>query len=379
MKIGLVLDDTLDSVDGVQQYVLTVGAWLSRQGHEVHYLVGQTARTDIPHIHSLSRNIKVRFNGNRMSMPLPANKREIRDLLASEQFDVLHVQVPYSPFMAGYVIQAAPVHTAVIGTFHVAPHSQLVRHANTLLSLVQRSTIKRFDTIVSVSTAAHDFAKQTYRVESKVLPNVVDMAPFVHATPFDITEPRGTGPLIVFLGRLVPRKGCMLLLQAINQLQQTDSNLKPRVVICGKGPLYADLYKYVADHRLGDTVHFAGYISEEDKPRYLKAADLAVFPSIGGESFGIVLIEAMAAGRPVVLGAANPGYASVLADHPESLFPVGDPAGLAGAIKKHLVDANARKNALVWQNAFVPQFDISVVGGNLLTVYAEAIARRLLT
>src|SRR5579875_4032120 len=100
MKIGMVLDDTLDTPDGVQQYVLQVGRWLSAQGHDVHYLVGATTRTDIPNIHSLSRNKQVRFNGNRMSMPLPASRKKLKQFLRTEQFDVLHVQVPYSPFMA---------------------------------------------------------------------------------------------------------------------------------------------------------------------------------------------------------------------------------------------------------------------------------------
>src|ERR1700760_451276 len=108
MKIGLVLDDTLDTPDGVQQYVIQVGTWLTAQGHEVHYLVGATERTDIPHIHSLSRNLKVKFNGNRMSMPLPTSKRTLKRFLHEQQFDVLHVQVPYSPFMAGRLLLSAP-------------------------------------------------------------------------------------------------------------------------------------------------------------------------------------------------------------------------------------------------------------------------------
>ncbi|HTH72515.1 MAG TPA: glycosyltransferase family 4 protein, partial [Candidatus Pristimantibacillus sp.] len=105
LKIGLVLDDSLDKVDGVQQYVLIVGRWLTAQGHDVHYLVGETKRTDLPGMHSLARNVKVRFNKNRMAIPLPANLRAIRALLKREQFDVLHVQVPYSPALAGRIIK----------------------------------------------------------------------------------------------------------------------------------------------------------------------------------------------------------------------------------------------------------------------------------
>src|SRR4051812_47082988 len=91
-KIGFVLDDGLDKPDGVQQYILTLGAWLSEQGHEVHYLVGQTNRTDIKNVHSLSKNIRVQFNGNRMSIPLPTSSRKLRSFLRAEHFDILHIQ-----------------------------------------------------------------------------------------------------------------------------------------------------------------------------------------------------------------------------------------------------------------------------------------------
>ena len=107
LKIGFVLDDSLDVPDGVQQYVLTVGAWMKGQGHDVHYLVGQTDRNDIPNVHSMSKNIKVRFNKNRMTMPLPTSVKAIAAILQREQFDILHVQMPYSPFMAGRLIKAA--------------------------------------------------------------------------------------------------------------------------------------------------------------------------------------------------------------------------------------------------------------------------------
>ena len=105
VKIGLVLDDSLDRTDGVQQYVLCVGQWLQLRGHEVYYLTGETTRTDPKRIHSLSRNVKVRFNGNQLSVPLPASYSKLRRLLTQLDLDVLHVQVPYSPFMAGRLLR----------------------------------------------------------------------------------------------------------------------------------------------------------------------------------------------------------------------------------------------------------------------------------
>src|ERR1039458_8447904 len=107
LKVGFVLDDSLDKTDGVQQYILSLGSWLKQQGHDVHYLVGETVRTDIPNVHSLSRNINARFNSNRMSTPLPASPARIRKLLEDVQFDVLHVQIPYSPFLAQQIIELA--------------------------------------------------------------------------------------------------------------------------------------------------------------------------------------------------------------------------------------------------------------------------------
>lgn len=369
MKIGFVLDDTLDSTDGVQQYVLALGSWLSAAGHEVHYLVGETSRTDLPHIHSLAQNIGVRFNGNRMTMPLPASRRRIRALLSTENFDVLHVQVPYSPFMAGRIVQAAPAGTAVVGTFHIAPHSGVVRLATRILAAISRSSLRRFNVMLSVSVAARDFAMQTYGVESTVLPNVVDLARFANAQPIALS---GDGPVVLYLGRLVPRKGCQLLLQAVERLLKTDTERKLRVIICGRGPLEPALRRYVSEHGIADYVQFAGFVSEADKPRYLKAADVAVFPSSGGESFGIVLLEAMAAGSPVVLGANNAGYATVLGPRPQQLFQVDDAAALAATMRVYLDDATARTEALHWQSGYVPSFDTGVVADRLLEVYASA-------
>src|SRR6266568_4599131 len=151
LKIALVFDDTLDKPDGVQQYMLTIGRWLVGQGHEVHYIVGETVRRDVPNLHSMARNVKVRFNQNRMSIPLPASKREIHNLLQHERFNVLHVQVPYSPQLSARVIAAALPQAAVIGTFHIAPHSKLVHGANRALGLWLRRTLGRFDRMLAVS------------------------------------------------------------------------------------------------------------------------------------------------------------------------------------------------------------------------------------
>jgi phosphatidylinositol alpha-mannosyltransferase len=372
LKIGLVLDDTLDSSDGVQQYVLTTGAWLSSQGHEVHYLVGQTSRADIANVHSLSRNVKVRFNGNRLSLPLPMSWFKARQVMAREQFDVLHVQMPYSPFLAQPLIRAAASETAVVGTFHILPYSGLAAAANRVLAFALRPTLKRFDSIVSVSSAAATFAKKQYDIDSSVLPNAIDYQRFVLAR----RSSTGKLPAIIFLGRLVPRKGCLILLQAVAEVRHTNPELHFSVRIGGKGPLLASLQAYVTQQHLGDVVTFDGFVPEATKPAYYAAADIAVFPSSSGESFGIVLAEAMASGNTAVLAGDNPGYRSVMEPRPELLFDPLSPHDLALKLETLLVDDRYRHTMALWGKDYSAHFDIQVVGTKIIELYSQALRKR---
>lgn len=374
LKVGLVLDDGLDKPDGVQQYILAVGTWLQAQGHQVHYLVGETSRTDIPHVHSLSRNVRWHFNGNSGTMPLPANRRRLRQLLDHEQFDILHVQMPYSPFMAHRLIKLAGTKTAVVGSFHIAPNSGLVTLGTRGLGLWLRRSLRRFDHMLSVSPAASRFAEQTFNISSDISPNVVDYPRFRDALPFD--KYNDDIPTILFLGRLVPRKGCHLLLEAVRILRDSDDAPTFRVVVCGRGELEHELKRYVTKHQLEEFVEFTGFVSEEDKPRYYASADISVFPSSGGESFGIVLLEAMASGNAAVLAGDNPGYRSVMEDQPDLLFDPHDAVKLAGLLKKYLLDDKSRKAMQSWGKGYTARFDVATVGAQLEQIYRNALQKR---
>ncbi len=373
LKVGFVLDDSLDRPDGVQQYVLTLGTWLARKGHEVHYLVGETKRQDLAHLHSLGRNVSVRFNHNRLSMPLPVSRKLVRELLTTENFDVLHVQMPYSPFLAHRLVQAAPPQTAVVGTFHIAPHSNLVKLGARVLKAWEHTSLKRFDDVLSVSSAAQTFAADALGLTSEIIPNAIELEPFTVAKPLAAYD---DGVLnIVFLGRLVARKGCLHLLKAVAKLKLDDLP-KLRVIIAGDGSLAPELKRLVSDHGLTKVVTFVGRISEKDKPKYLAGADIAVFPSTGGESFGIVLLEAMAAARGVVLAGDNPGYRTVMGADSTQLFQPTNTSQLVAKLTQYLKDSSARSKARSWQQQHVQQFDIDVVGPRILAVYEQALRRR---
>lgn len=373
LKIGLVLDTSLDQPDGVQQYIICIGEWLRQQGHDVHYLVGESKRTDLANIRSLARNVGVRFNGNRTTIPLPTSRKTLKQFLDAEKFDVLHVQLPHSPFMAQRLILAASEQTAIIGTFHIAPYNRLVSAGNRVLGIWLKPSLKRFDKIVSVSAAAADFAKSSFGINTTILPNVIDYQRFNKAKPL---SPAGDKRLtILFLGRLVPRKGCELLLGAVKQLSSRQDLPPFNVIICGKGPLKARLEKYIKQNSLQEIVKLEGFVSEADKPRYYATADISVFPSRGGESFGIVLLEAMASGKAAVLAGDNPGYRTVMAPQAKLLFNPYNALELKDLLAQYIKHQNLRLRAQNWGKDYAKDFDVAIVGRQLEDIYHQALRK----
>lgn len=374
LKIGLVLDTSLDSTDGVPQYVVHLGEWLRGQGHDVHYLVGQTKRQDLPNLHSLSRNISVNFNGNRTTIPVFAGRRKIRQALSGRPFDVLHVQTPHHPFMAQPVVLAAARSTAIIGTFHVLPYGSLSRIGSKVLGFSLRPSLKKFDKMLAVSSVAAEFCSRSFGLNATVVPNMIDYQKFSSAKPLERYDDEVK--TILFLGRLVERKGCRTLLEAVALLRRQPDLTKFRVVICGRGAQEEQLRRFVQQQSLDSQVEFAGYVSEDDKPRYYASADLSVFPSSAGESFGIVLLEAMASGRATVLAGDNPGYHSVMEPRPELLFDPASSKELAQKLAFYLKNDASHAQTAAWGGRYAVQFDITVVGQQIVEHYTQALRKR---
>ncbi len=372
LVVGLVIDTSIDRNDGVQQYVKTVGQWLSKRGHKVYYLTGKSDNEQYGGnpIISLSKSIEVKFNANRLNMPLPANKAGINKILRDVSFDILHIQMPYAPWLAGRIVKACSPKTAVVGTFHILPAGRLHAESSRLLAAVVRRIDQRYDAIMSVSKPAAEFAKKIFGYDTIVIPNVVELKRYKNLSSSSAVQ-QGH---IVFLGRLVKRKGVMHLLKAFKQLHQAHP--EARLTIAGTGPLLPTLERYASDNRLSDVVVFAGYVSEHDKPALLASAQIACFPALYGESFGIVLIEAMAAGSEVVIGGDNPGYRSVLGERPELLVDPKNCELLTAKLEYFLVNAKRRNSAQKWQQNHVVQYDIDLVGQKIEQQYYLAIAKR---
>ncbi len=369
LSVAFLYDDSLDKADGVAQYVKTLGAWLSAQGHDVSYLVGQSrlkSWEDGP-VYSLSKNMRVAWGGNRLSISLLPRLKNIKRLLGERNFDVIHVQVPYSPFMAQLVINLLRPQTAVVGTVHIFPANRLAVVGTKALKRIYGKSLRRFDAMLSVSRAAQDYAEQTLKLKSQLLPNAVDRAKFRSR----VTNQEDH---IVFLGRLVKRKGVIELLMAFRLLLASKPNAK--LTIAGSGPERQTLEAYVRRHKLQDSVTFTGQVEESDKAKLLASAAIACFPSLGGESFGVVLIEAIAAGCGVVIGGDNPGHRSVLGEELLLLVDPRNSRSFAERLELILNDETLSKRLHEWQEKQIQKYDVSVVGSQLLDIYHQAIAKR---
>jgi phosphatidylinositol alpha-mannosyltransferase len=375
VKIALVIDDALARPDGVQEYVRTIGRAMGERGHEVHVLCSGEAGeppAGISRVLSLTSNVGVTFNGNGLRSPRPASRRRLREVLAAERYDVLHVQTPHSPFFAARVVREArrvqSDAVRIVATFHILPDGAVSEWGTRALGLALRRNLRLFDAFAAVSAPAAGFAKRAFGIDAAVIPNAVrvdEVAAQAAAKPWP-ADARGR-VAIAFLGRLVDRKGAVELVEAVATLPQ---DVRDRVVvrIGGKGPLRGRIEQLVSERDLGDVVSLEGFVSDEDKPGFMAGADLAVFPATGGESFGIVLTEAMAAGAGAVLGGDNPGYAWTL-DNPAAVIDPRDIGAFAARLATLVDDAGERAAIHAQQASRVDDFDVSVVAERVLSLY----------
>ncbi len=375
LTIGFVFDDTLDALDGVQQHIITIGTELVRRGHDVHYLVGETHHSPVPQTVSLARNVMVSFNGNRMRIPLPVCKREIRAALAHNNYDILHIQAPYSPLFGGRVLECAPQSTGVVATYHIAPIDRRACYGGRALGLVNAHSHRRVDEVIAVSQVAAQYAQFTAHTHGTIIANPVNVEKF--ATAAHRATRDAAHPHIVFLGRLVPRKGAQLLLDALDYGERHGMFPMPglHVTIAGDGPLMDDCVQRAA--RLRTPVQFVGTV-DEGKADLLASADVAVFPAIGGETFGIVLPEAIASGAGVTLAGDNPGYRWTMRGDEDALFSVGPDHArvLAERITRALTDAPWARRLHAREEALLDRYNVHAVTDEVEQVYARAIADR---
>jgi phosphatidyl-myo-inositol alpha-mannosyltransferase len=320
MRVGLVCPYSLSLPGGVQAQVLGLARELRRQGHEARVLGPCDGPPPEAFVTPLGNSLPTAANGSiaPLAPDLPAALRTIR-VLNDERFDVVHVHEPLAPGppMTSVLMHPAPL----VGTFHAAGRSS----SYVVFRPLVRWMAARIDQKVVVSKDALELAQSHLGGDYLVLFNGVEVDEIAVTAPTP-----STAPTIFFLGRHEERKGLAILLRAFGSLPDDV-----RLWIGGDGPVSAQLRTEYADD---PRISWLGRISDVEKFARLRGASVVCVPSLHGESFGVVLIEAMAADTPVVASAID-GYRNVATDGVDAvLVPPGDADALAAALGKVLAD-----------------------------------------
>ncbi|GGI07291.1 glycosyltransferase family 4 protein [Egicoccus halophilus] len=365
LRIALVSPYDLQVPGGVQSHVAQLAAALRAGGDTVHVLGPGSDQAP-----SLGRALRVPFNGSVAPIvPSPRSLGRLRAQLVDARPDVVHVHEPVVPWAGTAAVRAAVA--PVVGTFHA--WSDRTRAYRSVRPHARR-VLDRLAAAVAVSDAAAGYHAEALGVpvgRFRVVPNGVDVARFADAEPLpQVVDPER--PTLLFVGRLEPRKGLEPLIRAFTLLKTRRPELRLHVV--GDGP-ERDRCQQLLPARLRADVVFLGRVSAEELPRFFASCDLYVSPALGGESFGIVLLEAMAAGRPLV-ASDLPGYRSVARDGVQGrLVTPGAPRELAEAIAALLDNPNLRAAMGAEGRRTVAAYDWPVVASRLRAIYSAVQSR----
>jgi phosphatidylinositol alpha-mannosyltransferase len=368
VRIGIACPYSWDVPGGVQQHIRDLAEALIELGHEVSVIApADEDRPLPPYVVPAGRAMPVPYNGSvaRLAFgPLSANR--VRRWLRDGSFDVLHVHEPAVPSLSLLAcwVAAGPI----VATVHTA-----MRKSRWLLASmpVLRSALEKIDGRIAVSEAARSTFVEHLGGDAVLIPNGVATRRYREAVPLDGWP--GPGGAIGFLGRMdEPRKGLPVLLRAFELLADARPGL--RLVIAGTGD--ADEHRAKLPERLRDRAVFLGEVSEEDKVRLLHSVDVFCSPNTGGESFGIVTAEAMAAGAPIV-ASDIPAFRDVLrGGQAGELFAAGDAVDLARAAALLLDDSARRAELSLAALDAVAAYDWSVVAEDVVSVYETVVLGR---
>lgn len=371
MKIGLVCPyNMFQFAGGVQEIVLQLHKSLTDKGHDVK-IITPRPRT---HLDAAPKDMILVGRSAKMNTPFAtmvdfgfeADGDEIQAILDAEQFDVLHFHEPWVPLLSRQILSRS---TSInVATFHATPPATIM--SKSLLNVVipyTRSVLNYLHAYTAVSDSAAEYVRSMTTEPVEIVPNGVDLERFSTKNK-KLSDGKKT---ILYLGRLEKRKGVDYLLWAYARLRDTHDDV--RLVIAGSGVKKKSLQKYVEQYEIPD-VTFAGFIPEDEKVELIANADLYCSPALYGESFGIVLLEAMAVSTPVVAG-NNSGYASVMTERGRvSLVNPKSTEDFAQRLELLLYDEEMRELWRKWAKEHVQQYQFDRIADAYESVYKQALS-----
>lgn len=373
MKVGLVCPYHLSLPGGVQRQVLEWSGRLRDLGHKSVIL------TCGPRIKVGEE--KIVFFGNHLQVPTNddvgvlsiflTNGDFLKKYLKREKFDILHFHEPFLPFLPWQILLASE--TINVGTFHCFPEASgfLKALGTPIKTFVFSHLAKRIKKFSAVSRTASVFTKDLVG-EIEIIPNAIDLRRF--GRPKKIKRFCDEKINLLYIGRLTKRKGILYLLKTVRYLTQTYDNF--RLIVVGDGPLKEKTKEFIKRHKLKN-IDLEGYVSDKQLPSYFATADIFCAPAIHGESFGIVLLEAMRAGLPIV-AFANAGYKEILKGKPfcDFLAESKDVKNLSWQLSRLIASKSLRKKLGKAGLEEVQKYSWERVGKRILEFYKGAISKK---
>ncbi len=311
LKVGLVCPYNIYKGGGVQEYVLALREGLEKRGLEARIITPQPNRSKSAPIDPPEGTIMIggaapfRGIGTVVQVSASVGTDKLIAMLRREDFDILHFHEPWIPILSRQILSRSSAIN--IGTFHASmPDKRISKTLEKVVTPYTRSILKYLNVFTAVSEPASVYLRSmSPRRHINIIPNGIDLGKYKNRSP---SKPPSDTKTIFYIGRLEKRKGVRYLLDAFDLLTRSDPRYQ--LIIAGDGPEKNKLKEYVAENNISH-VRFLGFVNDEYKRQLFWDSDVFCSPAIHGESFGIVLLEAMAAGCPVV-AANNPGYASVM-------------------------------------------------------------------
>lgn len=368
MKVGLVLPYSINRGGGVQEYVFGLQTELKRRGHEAKIITPLPRNYDGKPLKDVvflggSTDFKSPFHTT-AQVSVTVNPERVEQVLAQEQFDVLHFHEPWVPVIGRQILAKSNVPN--VATFHAKlPDTFMSRTIERVITPYTKSIMKYLDILTAVSPPAASFVTQMTKKQLTIIPNGIDLNWF---TPKEHKVHKK--PVITYVGRLEKRKGVKYLLLALHELHKTMPDV--RLKIGGDGVDRVFLEEFVDEYEITN-VEFLGYVDNKQKLKLMQDADIFCSPALYGESFGIVLLEALACGTPTV-GGANPGYEFVLNGRGAiGLVNPKDTADFARRLKLLISDDDLRQAWKDWAQDYIKQFDFPHIVDSYEKLYKQAI------
>ncbi|MDQ3811668.1 MAG: glycosyltransferase family 4 protein [Chloroflexota bacterium] len=376
MKLALVSPYDYAYPGGVTEHVAHLAEQFYASGHEVHIIAPSSddetepAVSGASPVHRIGRVVSIPANGSvaRITLSLRAYLQTKR-LLQAENFDLIHLHEPMLPALPLTVLRHSS--TTNVGTFHAYRNSPLAYFYS---KPIVRPFFRKLHGHIAVSTAARDFVGEYFPADYRIIPNGIDFDRFHRRYP-PLEALRDDRPTVLFVGRLEKRKGLRFLLRAWPTVLARHP--RARLVVVGRGRALEGYRRFAARQGWSaSNVVFEGYVPGEDLPRYYQAADVFCAPNTGQESFGIVLLEAMAAGAPIVASDIA-GYRDVVS-HGENgwLVRPQDAQAIAEAIIRLLDDPDLRARTALAGQAHARAYDWPRVAEQVLDYYDYVLERR---